>query len=322
MSDPLSRDFSRFSQDKLRPAVDVVTARKRSGLFLSAIVAVVLFAIFAAAFYFMISPYRQLMGENDITYWPLLLLAPAAIAMIGFCLAYILTLRNAVKEFRETLVARMAEFIDPGLVHETKRPFSQGELESSLLFPMLGKPFAGQDRFRGRADAAGVDIGDLQVQPEGDGGTAPLAGLFFIARFPREFRSFAMLLPNGVAVSLSGVEAALGGVPGGLVRVDDAAGGRQAVAPSASPESAGALLSPAVLGKLQGLRARNGAELYLSCRGNALYAAILARSGDKLTQGVFEGFDFAGLKEFCRDAAVCMDMARDMGKRDDLWKAP
>lgn len=236
MNDPLAREFSRFSQDKLRPAVDVVAERKRSGFLYALGVAVIVFLVFAGASYFMISPYRQLMGEHGIVYWPLLLLVPASLAVIGFSLAYILSLRNTVKEFRKTLVGRMAEFIDPGLVHESGRPFTESEFASSLLFPAQGKAISCKDHFRGRAGAAAVDIGDIVVKREENGKAPALIGLFFTTRYADNFRTFVMILPANAPASLSGFEESLkgGGDAGSLVRLENPADDRQVVVPSLS----------------------------------------------------------------------------------------
>ena len=319
MTDPFTQDFAGFTQDQLRPAIEMVAKRRRSGLLLAVAIAAVLFVVFALTVYIFLSPYRQMMGDHNISYWPLLFLAPGSLAMIGFSLIYILTLRHAVKEFRETLVTRIAAFIDPALVHENKHPLSDGEIDSGLLFVDQGEAVPGQDRFRGRAGAATVDICDIQLQPGKNSvtGLPLLTGLFFRARFERPFRSFAMILPAHTAASLSTLESKAGAGP--LVRLDEPDNGWQFVAASADPSFIGDILDPAINARLRELRGRN-IRLHLSLRGDTLYAAMLTASDRKELPGVFEGFDFGNCRDFCRDARLCMDIAREVGGKTTVWR--
>ena len=323
MTDSFDQDFIRFSRDRLLPLVDVVNARRRTGLVVSVATALALFGLFAFAVYLFLAPYQKLLGEYDITYWPLLVLAPASLAMIGFCLVYILYLRRVVGEFRESLVKRMAEFIDAGLVHESDRGIADKELRDSLFFAPSWRLTSGRDHFRGRAGVASVDFAELRAVSPGEGGGGPLAGMIFIARFPRNFRSFALVLPASAPASVSGVEDALrerAVAAGTLVRLDDPEADRQLLAPSGEQAFAESLLSPDARRRLSRLRGDRGVGLYLSCIGGTLYAALLSEHKGAEQAGVFEGFDIERCREFCRDAGFCMDLAREIGGRSDLWR--
>lgn len=326
MSETVTRSFAIFSQEKLKPAVDTVTARRRHGLYLALGVGFALFLLFAAGVYVFFAPYRDLMGEHGISYWPLLFLAPASLGMIGFSLVYILTLRNAVKEFRETLVGKMAEFIDPAIVHESGKTLPKEELEGSLLNIVGGVPLSGTDQFRGRIPGAAVHFSDLRMKREKagtDGKDKMLTGLYFYAVMERKFAMPLLVFPSSVDVSRGGFEEKLRAdgddIGAGLLRLDDPAFGRQILVPSGGEEFALNLLSSPAFARLEALRRRDDASLYLSCRGDCLRVVLLSSCERLDLPGVFDGFDFGHCREFCRDAGMCLDLARSVADRDDLW---
>ena len=326
MSDSVTRSFAIFSQEKLKPAVDTVTARRRSGLYIALGVGVLLFLLLAAAVYLFFAPYRNLMGEHGISYWPLLFLAPASLGMIGFSLVYILSLRHAVKEFRETLVGKMAEFIDPAVVHESGKTLPKEELEGSLLATIGGRPLSGTDQFRGRIPGAAVHFSDLRMKREKsgpDGKDEMLTGLYFYAVMKRKFAMPIMVFPSSVEVSRSGLEAKLradgDNVGAGLLRLDDPAFGRQILVPSGGEDFVLKLLSAPEFARLEAMRRRDDASLYLSCRGDCLRVALLSSSERLDLPGLFDGFDFGHCREFCRDARMCMNLAISVAERNDLW---
>lgn len=326
-SGSLTRNFTIFSQEKLKSAVETVNARRKRGLYLSLGAGAAVFAVLAAGVYVFFAPYREIMGEHGISYWPLLFLAPASLALIAFCLVYILTLRSAVKEFRENLVSKMAEFIDPGIVHEAERPLPKEELEGDLLSTLGGTPAGGTDLFRGRAAGAAVHFSDIRLKrgADADGKPQMLTGLYFYAVMEKKFAMPLLVFPSSVEVSRSGIEtklrAAGEAVGTGLLRLDDPAMGRQMLVPSGGEEFVLGMLASPAFAKLEALRRERGGSLCLSCRGDTLRIALLTESERMDLPGMFDEFDFAHCREFCRVAKLCLELAQGMAERKDVWRA-
>jgi hypothetical protein len=65
---------------------------------------------------------------------------------------------------------------------------------------------------------------------------------------------------------------------------------------------------------------KGGALLALSCTGNSLHAVLLSPAGKPDAPGVFDEFDFRRCREFCDGARLCIDLAREISERKDLWK--
>ncbi len=244
-----------------------------------------------------------------------------AAPVVGFSLVYILILRNAVKKFRAELIGHIAEFIDPGLVHERNRPIPAGEMEESLLFGRLAKPEGGPDHFRGRAGEAAVEFSDLQVRAVSGEMKSSLGGLYFVARYPRRFTMPLLSFPSTLEVSRSELEAAMRshGYPlaEGMVRLDDPANNRQVLVPSGQEQRLRQLIPGSVIDDLNRLRCRQGVETLLSAFDNRLHIVMLSANKQPDSPGMFEGFDFGNCKLFCHNARLAMRIAGEAASRID-----
>ena len=317
MNEPISGDFSRFFTEKLRPAIDGISARRRKALKTAVLAAGGVFLVMLVAVYLFFAPYGKMLGEYNISYWPLLLLLPATMAVIAFSIVYLLLLRSMFGEFRNTMVGRLAEFIDPGFIHQPGAPVSSDDLNASLLFGPVGKPASGNDLFRGRVGGFGAELAEIGVK-----GDDPLAGVFCSVRCGRRFKSFCVAFPEDVQASVSGVTAAADAqgysLSSELVR-REAALGMQALVPSPDQALADVLLSPGLAARLADMRHSRDVRLFLSFRDDRLWIALLtrrARSGD---DRIFEGFDFAHSREFCLDAVFALDVLRWLQDRPEFW---
>ncbi len=317
MDEQLSRAFAIFLRDKLQPAVQEVNGRKRSVLHTSLVVGAGLFALLAVGVYYIMAPYRKLMQDHSLSYWPMFLLVPLAVAMIGFSLTYIIGLKSLVSDFRGVLVRRLAEYVDPGLVYEEHRPLSDDVIRDGLIFANF-QAQSGSDCFRGRIGSGTAELVPIQVQVKqaGKEGGTLRHGVFLNAKMARSFPAPALVAPAGVEVSLRGVEERLSAlgvrVPGGLVREE--VGGRQVLSPAEGRWYWEGRLAPETLRRLAGTEKAKGGEFYLSCAGDRLAAALLSDPKRLDFPRVFEEMDFGRCQEFSADALLLVAVARDMGE--------
>ncbi len=317
MDEQFSRNFTAFLKERLRPAVQEVNQKKRSILLTALVVGLGLFVVFAVGIYFFMAPYRKMMQDYSITYWPMLLLAPLAVGMVGFSLTYIIGLKSLVTGFREVFVNRLAEHIDPGLVHENNHPVPDDTIRDSLLFTNF-QTRSGSDCFRGRIGPAVVEMVPIQVNVKRtDGnGDAVRHGVFLNAKMARPFPAPVMVAPPGVEVSRSGVEerlVALGvQVPGGLVREE--VGDSQVLSPAEGRWYWEGRLKPDTLRRLEDVKKGKGGEFYLSCSGDRLAAALLSDPKRLDFPRLFDALDFMRCQEFSADAGLLATVARDLGE--------
>ncbi len=305
----MEREFDQFFLDRLRPAVETVQARKKSALKYAIIAGVGFFLAFFGMAYLYTAPYLGTLEQREFSVWPLLLLLPATMGVIAFSMAYILLLRSAVADFRASLVERLAEFIDPGMVYEGNRRMEEAELAESGLFGR-GRVRSGADYFRGRdgparyalcevrweqpaaADPAGAAGNGGETgeggKPEGnkgDGGGKRgkgriLTGIFYSARFDRPFRAEASIVIDADS-----------GWPEGLMA-----------------------------GRLLPSGNRRDVRLSLSRKGDRLFLALLGENAGPGAPALLDDFDIGNCREFCRDAGFCLELARTMERDATLWE--
>lgn len=317
-------EFTRFAREKLRPVVQKVQTGRRRGLIYAIAAGVIVFVIFVIVVALFLAPFRDILDNNSITYWPLLFLAPLAFAMVGFSIAYILLLRNTVAAFRTDIIDHIAEFVDPGIVHEQGQSIPDDDMDKSLLFRSLAKPKSGSDRFRGRAGSASVEFTDLQISL-GDNKKVPLlSGIYFVAHLPKRLAMPFLSFPTSVEVSRSGMEEELRlhGYPltQGLVRREDPSDERQVLLPSGQEQSLRHFLPVGLIDAVDSLRQEHGVETLLSAFDDRLHIAMLSANERTDLPGVFEGFDFAHCRQFCQNARLAMEITRFIASQQDLFE--
>lgn len=281
MSRSENRDFNLFFTEKLRPSLDRIKGRSRAVLVKSAVIALGVFLLMFFVTYMFFSPHKELLGDYSITYWPLMIMLPATLAVICFSIMYILLLRDMVDELRGELIGRLAEFIDPGFVHVAKSPLSAEELRAGGFLETLGEPVSGGDLFRGRVGDAAVELAELEIK-----GAEALHGMYMTARFPRNFKTPAALFFGG-------------GEGGGTWEQ----------------------FPPDVAAEIERYRRhRLDALILLSCEGDRFRLAVLEkRPPAEKTMKILEGFDFGNSRQFCLDAAWGLDIVEKIQGDESLW---
>lgn len=324
MNDDLAERFSAYARETLRPGVDLLAARKRAAVRVAAGVFLAVLAVALAAVGAAFAPYRAALGGRTFAYWIVLGLVPLSLAVTGFSVAYVLGLHRAEKEFRDTLIGRIGYFIDPGLSHRAGRPFAAAELNQGLVLDDLIDPASGPDRFEGRAGTAAAAFADIAAGPDKNAGSGPpRAGLYFTAVFPRRFAFPLLALPASASPDLPGIGRRLnpdGAGADGLAGVEEPAEGRRIFLPARAADRASGLLSGVIGARLRELREKRGFETRLSCLDGTLRIAMLAPRREPGAANLWERFDMEEIRDFCRCARLCLDVARSLDARPGIWE--
>ena len=286
-ADSFEQELSRFFLERLQPEVLAVQARKRVALIRSIAVGFIIFPLFAGLMHYFTSPHYEMMGQHGITFWPLLLLLPASMGVIGFSLTYIQSLRLAVEAFRTALMGRLAEFIDPGAACDSGKTMADGEFADSRFFGDSGKIRGGKELFCGRSGSARYEFCEIrweQMIEDGREKTGKngkvLKGIFFTARFDRRFREAMLILPGAALKSP---------IP---------------------------VLTEALLAR----HSRPGLNLFLSKKDDKLVLALLGEDAESGGAELFDKFNFSSCRDFCREARLCIEIARVLACDATLWQ--
>ncbi len=316
-------EFIPFFASRLRPELDRVIARRRAWMWRSIAAGAGAFLLLFIVMYLMLSPYYKMLGENDVSYWPLLFLLPATFGVILFSVSYILSLRSIVRKFRETLLARTAEYIDPAMVYRTDASISESQLRQSLLFDNLGKPSAGSDVFSARRGNTECELAELRVERKD---RKRLCGVYFSAKFDRRFPAVLVVLTATEPAGIGGMAekiAALN-VPHAdeLVRLEVPGYPLQILTRSRDQESAPRVLSAVFTPELLNHCTRRGFDPYLSCLGDRLTVVFLQNcgSGNDEDKALADLFDINACRDFCDDAAACLAISDHVSREFAVWE--
>lgn len=318
-SDIMASELRRFFLDKLKSEVDRFNEKRRGFFRIGLVVTALVFVILALLARYYLNTLSGTLGQYRDSLWPLSYLTPFAMAVIAFCIVYILQLKSLMQHFLVTAVNRIAEFINPGLVHEVDREGAKA-VHADLLFADTVKTEVGSHRIRGNGGGARCEMYELHtVQP--DGKTAE--GIIFQAEYPRQFRNFSLILPEQAEASLSGIDRKLASAglpkPGELVRLTLPGSGWQLVTPSG--EGAMSANPPAAAARrLDEARRRWGLFPHLLRDGNRLLIAILSNGREVKRDSQLESMDFDRTLAFCRAARMCLELAGDFGEDRQQWE--
>ena len=318
-NDTFEREFNAFFSDKLQPVIELVSTRKRQALWKAGAVAAVAFLVFLGVITYAFSPYAETLNGHGIPYWPLLFMLPATMAVIGFSITYILTLRGLVALFRSTLMRLLAEFIDKGTVYEPEKTAENQERLTGPVFSGFANATPGPDRFRGRYDGFGYDFFVVTAKTKHSDSDKKtfLTGIVFNVEYEGKFPVFALYLPASVPASLGRLAESLDQTTSShseLVRVDDVNSGLQIVSRPSEQDAAKALLPPALAHAIAGLGGNSAFSFIMSFLGNTMQVALLIKR-DRLEAGnMLDGFDFGNCREFCRSARFCLTLGKNMEK--------
>ncbi|MCC8179489.1 MAG: hypothetical protein LIP23_01045, partial [Planctomycetes bacterium] len=304
-ADPdLEQELRRFFVEKIRPEVAVVNAKRRRALLTSIAVALAVFVLLALAVWYFTGTFREGFGEYGVSLWPMYILLPLTIGVLVFSALHIIFLKTAVSAFRAVVIDRLAEFIDPGLVHEAGRTMPTGEFNESLLFGSDKVKAPNAEYFRGGlANGARYEFCEIVVKRGGRN----YEGVFLSAKMPHDERGLFLLLPGDAEASLSGIAETMKktgvNLDGELVRYGGVERGWQLVLPSASADSEP---PPELISALEETRRKCGVDIFMSRYGSRIYLATAnPRDGAQFT-GYLQNFDFDRCLEFCRDARLCL----------------
>ena len=304
--------FAAFVARVMKPEADRVMAQKRTSLVHALLAGFVAFAVTFVALYFASRPYLPSMSTYGISAWPILILLPATMAVIAASVTYLLSLRAAVKIFTDTVMGGLGEHIDPGIVHTSGRRISSAEMRESLLVGEEPAISSSGEHFRGRSGAATFEFCDTGFEARAPGAkdATRFSGLFFAAVLDKRFAAPLLSFPAHFPASLSAIADSLraAGIPFGELVRTETDGLRQTISNADISDPLAASFPPSILDRICSEDTFQSASMSFSCLGNRFYAIASAPREVANRSGAIGGFDFGNSRNFCRWAALCLDM--------------
>ena len=297
-------DFRKFYKDELVPHLNDLEALRKK-IYAGMVFFIILFFLcaFGSVYYFG-GFYKFSLSEHsnkDFIVSLLLLVLWAMIGVLAFKKLFEKKLSNIRYKFKRSVIAKIVEFVDPGLGYYENQFISEDEYNASKIFPISAKRFRGEDYVLGKDGTTSFKFSELHSRyflkdhRRRKAFITIFYGLFFIADFHRDFKCETIVLPN-TAHKLFGTFGDFVQKHNifreKVIKVDDPEFNREFVVYGDNPEESGKLLTSQLLKRITDFKNKTGHKVYLSFIGSKVNVAI------SLTKDLFEPPIFGSMLDY------------------------
>jgi len=261
-------------------------------------------------------------GNPDV----LLMIAFAAVG--GAAAVYWMGTRAYTSEFKQRVIARLVEFIEPGLVYRPDARIPQGVYEQSRLFPHQVDVYRGDDLVQGRIGQTGIQFSELHTQyitRDSKGRTSRhtiFRGLFFAGDFNKHFYGRTVVLPDRAERLLGGLGRFLQSKNVSrdeLVKMDDPEFEKEFVVYATDQIEARYILTSSLMRRLLDFRNKTGKPIAAAFVNSSVFIAV------SYTQNLFEPkifetlLNIAPIEEYFADLNAALGIVEDLNLNIRIW---
>ncbi|THB74667.1 MAG: DUF3137 domain-containing protein [Gammaproteobacteria bacterium] len=309
-----SKQLYPFYQKELVPEIELLEQDRKKIVKKMTIVGVVLVALVIPCFF--------IFEEIDSMIFPVVI---AAVIFAGL-LHYFS--KDYACEFKENVLRKIVEYIDPNLVYTPTFCISEGQFQSSGIFRKGIDRYKGDDHVEGTIGATKIEFSEIHaeyVTRDSKGRTSNhtiFKGLFFIGDFNKHFKTDTYVLPDQAERFLGSIGGMLQGINkqyGELIKMEDPVFEKEFVVYGEDQIEARYILSPALMERITKFRKKSGQRISLSFKGSKVYIAI-PFSKNLFEPSIFSTIlDFKPVKEFFDDFALMIDIVEDLNLNTRIW---
>lgn len=256
-----------------------------------------------------------------------------ALALVGSCgfILYMFIYRHKRVGYRllfkEEVIAKIVQFIDPALHYDANRHVSEDDYARSELFITEYDRFSGNDFVQGEINGVQLLFSDLHVEKKVKDSKNKehwediFQGLFFIADFHKNMSSKTFVFPDFASKTLGIMGEWLQGLNrrhGELVKMDNPSFEKEFVVYGHQIESR-YILSPSMMERILNFQAKTGQKIMLSFSGSKMYLAVDYKKDlfePILTQSLL---DFAPIKEYFLLLSLILSIVETFKLDEKIW---
>ncbi|MDD2383470.1 MAG: DUF3137 domain-containing protein [Sulfurospirillaceae bacterium] len=229
--------------------------------------------------------------------------------------------------FKEEVIAKIVQFIDPSLLYQANKHISEKEYTTSELFSENFDRLSGNDLVQGTINGVNLKFSDLHVEKqmkdkEGrEHWESIFQGLFFIVDFNKHFTYKTVVLPE-IASNTFGILGEwiqeFNKSHGELVKLDNPAFEKLFVVYGNQIESR-YILSPSMMERILDFKAKTGKVLSISFIPSKMYLCVDYKKDlfePILTQSLL---DFAPIKEYFKLLSLILGIVEAFKLDEKIW---
>lgn len=241
--------------------------------------------------------------------------------------------KGYVAEFKDRIIGKIVQFVDPGLSYHKHDCIRQPAYMSSKIFLTRPDRYKGEDLVRGMLGATAIEFSEIHseyktVSTDSKGRRTEswhtiFRGIFFSADFNKHFHGETVVLPDTAEKLFGRLGQALQSMnfsrKGELVRLEDVAFEKRFAVYSDDQVEARYLLSTSLMARIMEFANRTGREIYLSFVDSKLHVAI------PYHKNLFEPKLFSTLldmqmsQEYLEDLLLATAIVEDLNLNTRIW---
>ncbi|MDF1753403.1 MAG: DUF3137 domain-containing protein [Verrucomicrobiales bacterium] len=237
-----------------------------------------------------------------------------------------------VAAYKETVIGKLAELIDPNLKYDQHRGIDEGLFIRSELFSSPDR-YHTEDLIHGEYGKTSLMLGELHAEDrrttrDSDGKTKTeyvtiFKGLMLIADFHKHFEGRTFVLPDVAEKAFGGFGRALqkmGGPRGtSLIQMEDAEFEKAFAVYSSDQVEARYILSPAMMRRLLEMRNRFGKDVRLSFRESSVWIAVPHRNPYLEPNTNVEATDRNQLEKMLGEISLFLQVIEELDLNTRIW---
>jgi hypothetical protein len=311
-------ELKTFYQTDLRGRLESLEKKRRNILqkVISAGICIFL-AVMIFAFFFL----------RSFTMQPIHLFFALVFSLILFGIITYLMTRNYVNEFKNKIIRKIVNFIDPDLNYSPRGCISKTIFMASKIFKTKPNRYKGDDLVHGKVGQTKIRFSELHAEYESGSGKnrsrrTVFKGLFFIADFNKHFRGETIVLPD-TAENLFGSFGKLlqswNIARADLIKLEDPEFEKLFVVYGNNQIEARYILSTSLMARISDFKKKTGRKIYLSFIYSNVYVAV------EYTKNLFEPrifrtlLDFEPIAEYFDDLSLAVGIVDDLNLNTRIW---
>jgi len=234
------------------------------------------------------------------------------------------------QEYKTTIIARIAGFVDEGLSYTPAGTVPASEFVKSEIFPLKCDRYKGEDHFRGRLGKTDIEFSEVVAEHRNTNGSGSgkdeyisiFRGLFIIADFNKHFKTRTLVLPD-TAERLFGKFGqklqSMSLTRGKLIRLEDPRFEKEFCVYGDDQVESRYILTPSLMERILALKGKWKSTVYLSFLDSKVYIAI------RMNRNLFETrlfkpvADFSFMEENLRFLTLLTGIVEDLNLNTRIW---
>ncbi|RJP55905.1 MAG: DUF3137 domain-containing protein [Candidatus Auribacter fodinae] len=309
-------DLQKFYNEELIKDLEVLETKRKKTLSTVFAVLLPLLAVIAVVMLFFSDK-----GSNALIF-----IVVIAIAVI-FLIFSLLT-RGYVSTFKDTVIHKIVEFIDPNLSYNKSNYVTSSEFMNSGIFLREPDRYKGEDYVRGILDKTNIEFSEINAEYETRDNKGRKSyhtifkGLFFIADFNKDFKGRTLVLPDTAEKLFKGLGKMLQSwniSRPELIKLEDPEFEKHFAVYGTDQIEARYILSTSLMKRICDFREKSRKKLALSFVNSRLYIALTTNK-NMLEPRLFRTLlNFKLVQEYFEDLKLAVDIVEDLNLNRRIW---